>query len=398
MQDAKRDTQLLAVLGLCSFASSFAARSTDPMVNAIAADFSAPIATVAMLSTCYALPYGLGQPVLGPLGDAFSKAAVLRVCVLVFAAALAAGCFVTTLEGLFVSRVVAGLAAGGVIPLALAMVGDVFAYESRQIAISRMLAAALIGQLVGVSASGALADVVGWRGAVGVTALAAAVSLVGAMTALPSHVLAPLGAGRFSVADAIARYRLVFANPRAKVCYGAVFCEGLSIYGVLPFIPELLRARSGGGATQAGLSIAGIGIGGIIFSASVKLLLRRFQVPALMRVGGLIGAVGLAALGFAATWPAMLACFAAVGFGFFMLHNSLQNRATELAPTARGSAIALHAFFFFLGQGMAPVLFGVAYHAIGARISLAVCAALLGVTGGLAGFWLNRADLRDSGG
>lgn len=396
MLDTRRETQLLAILGLCGFASSFAARSTDPMVNAIAGSFGAPVATVALLSSCYALPYGLGQPVLGPLGDAFSKATVLRVCVVIFALALGAGCFAHTLELLFASRVVAGLAAGGVIPLALAMVGDSFPFERRQVAISRFLAAALIGQLVGVTASGAMADWVGWRGAMGLTAGAAFLALVGAFLGLPAHGLAA-HPGRFSFADAAARYRLVFSNPRAKVCYGAVFAEGVAIYGLLPFVPELLQARGGGGATEAGLSIAGIGIGGVLFSLSVPFLLRRFPVYGLMRAGGLLGAAGLLGVGYAGHWTGLLACFTAVGFGFFMLHNSLQNRATELAPTARGSAIALHAFFFFIGQALAPPLFGAGYHSVGAKPATALCALVLAAAGLMAGVMLKRADLRELG-
>jgi len=47
------------------------------------------------------------------------------------------------------------------------------------------------------------------------------------------------------------------------------------------------------------------------------------------------------------------------GFGFYMLHNTVQVLATELAPSARGSALALFASCFFLGQGVGPALGGV---------------------------------------
>jgi predicted MFS family arabinose efflux permease len=392
--DAKREKRLLLVLGLCGFASAFAARSTDPMVNSIAAQFQAPVATVALLSSCYALPYGLGQPVLGPMGDAAGKTSVLRICLVVFALALAAGVFAMSLEQLFVSRILAGVAAGGVIPLALAMVGDAFAYERRQVAISRFLAAALIGQLLGVTSSGVMADWVGWRGALAVTALAALLAVVGVFAGLPAEAVRR-ERSRFSVADAIGRYRLVFANPRSLVCFGTVFVEGLAIYGVLPFVPELLQARGGGTATQAGFVIAGLGLGGMAFSASVSLLLRRFPVYLLMRAGGLLGGLGLAGLAAAPDWLTMLACFTALGFGFFMLHNSLQNRATELAPTARGSAIALHAFFFFLGQALAPPAFGARLHPLGAAPALLASAVILALGGVAAGLLLKRADIRE---
>jgi predicted MFS family arabinose efflux permease len=44
--------------------------------------------------------------------------------------------------------------------------------------------------------------------------------------------------------------------------------------------------------------------------------------------------------------------------GYYTMHGPLQTRATELAPQARGTAISLFAFFFFLGQATGPQLLG----------------------------------------
>ena len=64
-----------------------------------------------------------------------------------------------------------------------------------------------------------------------------------------------------------------------------------------------------------------------------------------------------------APWPVEFANFALLGFGFYMLHAVIQIYASELAPAARGSAMALHSFFFFLGQAVGPVVYGVGpYH------------------------------------
>jgi predicted MFS family arabinose efflux permease len=69
------------------------------------------------------------------------------------------------------------------------------------------------------------------------------------------------------------------------------------------------------------------------------------------------------------------------GLAFYMLHNSLQTEATELAPSARGSAVALFACGLFGGQGIGPLLFGPLMHTIGPRISLLAIAAGLVVLG-----------------
>jgi predicted MFS family arabinose efflux permease len=52
----------------------------------------------------------------------------------------------------------------------------------------------------------------------------------------------------------------------------------------------------------------------------------------------------------------MLALFGVLGFGFYMIHNTLQIMATELVPTARGSAVSLYATFFFSGQALGALL------------------------------------------
>jgi predicted MFS family arabinose efflux permease len=53
------------------------------------------------------------------------------------------------------------------------------------------------------------------------------------------------------------------------------------------------------------------------------------------------------------------------GISYYMLHNSLQTEATEIAPAARGSAVALFACGFFVGQGLGPLLFGALVHGFG---------------------------------
>jgi MFS family permease len=79
-------------------------------------------------------------------------------------------------------------------------------------------------------------------------------------------------------------------------------------------------------------------------------------------------------------WLDAIAMFGA-GVAFYMLHNSMQTEATELAPSARGSAVALFACGFFLGQGLGPLVFGGLLHALGPQVSLVLVAAAIVVLG-----------------
>ncbi len=97
-------------------------------------------------------------------------------------------------------------------PVCMAMIGDSFPLAVRQVAMSRYIGATLIGQLVGVSVGGMVAEWIGWRGVLGCAAVLAAIAAGAAMMMLPK----PKGhrAAQPSIAEAVARYRLVLGNVR----------------------------------------------------------------------------------------------------------------------------------------------------------------------------------------
>jgi predicted MFS family arabinose efflux permease len=371
---------LLLVLGLASFVSALSIRVVDPVVPEVAREFGAATATVALLASAFSFPYAFGQPILGPLGDSVGKARVIKLGLAVLAVTLAAAAVATNLHLLFTARILGGLASGGIIPLVLATVGDRFPMHERQLALSRILMAALTGQLVGAIGSGLIAAYVGWRVVMAIACGATIVALVIAVLNLRPRATAKRT--KFTIEHLRAGYARVFENPRAVVCYAAVFIEGLSIYGLLPYIATLLERRGAGGIREAGFVLAGLGLGGLIFTFTVGPMLRWLRGQTnLIRSGGVLVGVGMLAVAAASTWPLEMAAFSVIGIGFYMIHNSLQTQATELAPNNRGAAVALHAFFFFLGQAAGPVVYGAGIESIGPAASISAAAITMLVLG-----------------
>ena len=347
----------------------------DPLVTSVARDFAVPVTTAALLSSAYALPFALGQPILGPIGDVFGKGRLLIICLWVLTATLILGAFSPTFDVMLGLRFIGGLAGGGTMPVAMAMIGDRFPPDQRQVAIARFLAASLTGQIFASSLAGLLAVTVGWRG---FFLLASCVTLIGAIGATwkfrePLAVPRP----RFSVGEALGRYRLVFANPKSWLCFGTVFIEAIAIFGATPYIAGILEGAHMGGPKEAGLVIAGIGIGGLAYSLVVSWLTRLLSRIQMMAFGGMIGGAALAVSAFIPGAYALVALFTFLGFGFVMLHNSVQTEVASLAPSARASAFSMHAFSFFLGQAIGPVIYGYGMHAIGPGPMLGVNAAIL---------------------
>ncbi|TXN39476.1 MFS transporter [Methylobacterium sp. WL30] len=364
--------RLILVLAAAGFSSTFAWRSVEPLVGVLARDLRSDAHTVALLSTAFALPYALIQPILGPVGDAVGKERVITACLAVLVAALVGCAFAEDLRLLFGLRMVAGAAAGGVIPLALALMGDRVPMERRQVAIGRFLVAVILGQLSGSTFAGLIEGQVGWHG---VFAINAAVAVLGcAATLLGFDRSSRLPARRPEFGLALTRYRAIVANPRARVLFAAVFVEAIAVFGIFPHLAPLIEARGEGGPREAGLALAGFAVGGLIYSALVGLLVRFLGMQRMLVGGGLVCAGALTMIGLAGRWQLDAAALVAMGLGFYMLHNTFQVQVTEVAPTARASAVALHAFSFFCGQALGVAVLGVALQGIGQLAALAACA------------------------
>ena len=129
-----------------------------------------------------------------------------------------------------------------------------------------------------------------------------------------------------------------------------VFFEAALLYAVLSFIGADLHLRFGLGFTLVGLVVGFFAIGGLIYTFLVSFLVNRLGQIGLVIVGGVLGVGGL----FHSGLPAgLVACrFGAmvlIGLGFYMVHNTFQTNATQMAPQARGTALAIFSSVLYIG-------------------------------------------------
>jgi predicted MFS family arabinose efflux permease len=377
-------SSLSLVFAVCAFASGFGMRIVDPLILPVSTQFGVTPATAALLTTAYALPYALAQPFLGPLGDRFGKVRCMQVCVTAMALMLVLGAIAANFQMLLLTRLFAGVFAGGIIPLVLAGLGDAYGLEERQVAVGRMLVAIISGQMLGSAGAGLASDAFGWRAALGLAASVAVAACALTAVALARGVGAR-GAAPTARPSFAALYAQVFHNPKAVWLYGAVICEGALVFCLFPYMGQLLTERAGSGhdaaTAQAGLVLGAFGIGGILYGLAVRRIIAALGVRRMCTVGSLAVAAVYALLSVLPLWWLAAVVMVVCGMGYYMLHNSLQIEATELAPTARGSAVALFACGFFVGIGIGPPLFGALMHTAGftgALLAVATGLVLLG--------------------
>jgi YNFM family putative membrane transporter len=344
-------TSAITLLAVASFASQSMVRVSDSLLPQISTDMGVSVGAASIVVTAYALAHGSVQLVIGPVGDRFGKyACIIAACAAASVLVLLCG-LATSLPMLVAARLACGLAAGWIIPLAFAFLGDVIPYERRQQVLGTFLSGQILGQLFGQAAGGVLGDLFGWRRVFFFLAALFAFATVALVIEFLRNPITHAGhatatRSRGFVADNLA----VLRSPWARAIIAMGFIESLFMYGGFAFVGADLHLRFGLNFALVGLFVGTFAIGGLIYSLSVRRLVERLGQIGLATGGGVILALAYAAVAFAP--HAYLAPFAitAIGLGFYMLHNTLQTNATQMTPEARATAVGIFSAALYFGQ------------------------------------------------
>ena len=348
--DTRTLHRTIFLLSLATFSSMAIQRICDPMLPELSRQFDQPLALVSQVVSLYAVAHGLMQFFWGPLGDRLGKFRLVVWCLL----GCSLGSFLCAispqLQWLVLARMLTALFSAALVPLSLAWIGDQVPYDVRQATLARLGLGTMLGIAGGQLLGGVLSDTLGWRWAFGVMAcffLAVCVLLwIQKVQEAPAHAQA---AGMTGFIQRIAQ---VLASPWARILLGMALLEGAAVLGVLAVTAAHLHQAHQISLSAAGGTSALYGLGGMLYMAAARHLIARLGELNLGRMGALLIGMAFLVVGLSPDWRwAMPACFAA-GFGFGMLHSTLQVKATQMVPEARATCVTLFAGAMFAGQSI----------------------------------------------
>lgn len=381
---ASQRGEAILLLALASFNAGISLRCVEAMLPKLADDFGASVSAVSIIITSFALAYTAAVLLQGPLGDRFGKLRVVTTAT-ALAGVASLGCALGwDVASLAAMRFITGIFASASVALGMAYIGDVVAMKERQATIARFIAGSLLGQTLGPLFGGIFTDWIGWRASFVV--LGAIFIAVAAILFLRTRGdWLPPAPGRFAPLEI---HRRLLARPAVRWLVAIGAAETFLFFGAYVFLGAYFKQQFDLSYTVIGLLLAGYGIGGLLYSTSVGWLMRVLGERAFVVAGGLMAGVLFPAVVLAPHWAYAIPCTIGLGIAFYLIHNTVQTRATEIAPDARGSAVALYASSWALGQALGVGAMGIAvgffgYVAMVSLFGLGFCALGLWLRGNL---------------
>jgi YNFM family putative membrane transporter len=334
-------------------------RICDAMLPELSRIFDATIAQAAQVVSVFAIVYGLAQLFYGPLGDRYGKFRIVTFATLGCSVGSIVAAFADSLNFLIVARVMVAICAAAVIPLSLAWIGDAVAYEQRQETLAKVGLGTTLGIVGGQLIGGLFTDTLGWRWAFVLMTL-----LYGVVGALlysdwrKQQLCKPIVA-HTATADRpgfAAEALMIMTGPWSRIVLLVACVEGAAGFGILAITASHLHQVLGLSLSMAGAIVALFGLGGMFYMAIARHLIRRLGEQGLSLIGGCVLGLSFIVLGLTPWWQLTPIVSLVAGFAFFMLHNTMQANATQMAPAARGTAVSLFASFLFLGQAIGVLL------------------------------------------
>ena len=274
---------------------------------------------------------------------------------------------------LIMLRLITGIGASGVAPLALALMGDLFPYHERGRPLGWLFGAMAGGMAVGSTAGVMLEPFISWRGLFFGVAVLGLLSL----TALLPYRDLLSGAGQRTsrtIGVLMAGHKSLLSSARGLRTYAYVLLNAIFHSGVFTRLGLYFARRYGLGEIGIGLALLGYGIPGFLLGPVVGRFADRVGRSRLIPIGLMLAGASAAALALDLPIIAAALLVTLLSLGYDLTQPLLAGIVTDLGPE-RGLAMGLNVFTLFVGFGLGSLIFSAVLQ-LGLDVALATFARL----------------------
>ena len=348
------------ILAMASFAAGTETYVFVGLLATLAADLGVTVGEAGQLATAFAITYALTAPFMAVLTAANNRKRILVAALLVLAVLNALAAAMPSFGALLAVRILCGLTATLVNPVAAAAAAALAPPERRGRALAIVLAGLTLSFTLGIPLGSVVGDVFGWRATFlfsGALALLAAIAVGAVLPDVPSGDRAGL------------RTLAIGFEPRVLVNLGFTVIAFAATFSVVAFIGPVVTAISGLEGWRIGLMQGLVGVGSLLGAVIGGRIADRTQAAWAVTVIFALIAGTLAVYSALMLAPAsghstvadtvMLALIILFGAAaVFALAPIVQTRLVAAAPDRRNVVLALNGSMIFLGQGIGAAVGG----------------------------------------
>jgi len=355
-RQVQRSERLLWIFASATFLIFFQGYMVAPLLSRLAVIFSVSVETAGYMVPAYLIAYGVATLFYGLLSDRIGRRPIMIASLSAFILLTGLTGFARSAEQLTLLRLVTGLGSSGVVPLALALIGDLFPYKERGRPLGWLFGAMAGGMAVGSTVGVMLEPFISWRGLFfGVAALA----FVTLLMLLPHRDLlsnkeAPT---RLTIGTVFRGYRALLGTPRGRRTYAYVFLNAVFHSGVFTWLGVYFSRKYALGELGIGLALLGYGIPGFVLGPFIGRLADRYGRSKLIPLGLIIGGSSAAALSLDLPLLVPVMLVTLLSLGYDLTQPLLGGIVTDLGPN-RGQSMGLNVFALFVGFGSGSLVFG----------------------------------------
>ena len=367
---------LLCSAGMFAIFSSTIAKS--PVLPLFASHLGAEPAAVGTIAAVSAFTGVLFSVPVGMLSDRMGRRKMLICSALVFATAPFFYLLVTKLWQLALVRFYHGLATAAFVPVAMALVADLYRQERGE-KMGWFSTATLLGRFIAPLAGGAIIGLfvfnpsMSYKAVYMLCAITGILALVLILRVQEPDKTAPLHRSWPETFEGLA---VVVSNPAILIASGAEAAI-LFAYGTFETFLPLYALHRGFNPYEIGLCLSAQ----VISLALTKPIMGRFSDrhgrPPQIFVGALLGAASIGGFALSGSLIPFLALSVFFGISMSTLTSATSAFIADLSPSARGSAMGILGSIMDIGHTAGPLVAGVVAGSYGYNFSFVTAAAVL---------------------
>ena len=297
------------------------------------------------------MAFGLFTILFGPLADRFGKVRIINIAAIGTAIFSMLGALAFNLPSLIFFRTMNGIFGAGIIPVTLALVGELYDEKHRQKALGKVLGITFLGGAMATAIGGTISYFGSWRLVYLIYGIGEFLLAIVIMKVLKKDQPVVKKLQIFS------SYKKAFENKSFIQITSVVFLSGFTVLGSFTYAGISIMEKTGYNIFIVGLVLSFFGIGTVVGGRFVQSLRKNLKKNFLI-VSGIIGFISLNIMALSSNIFIIGIGLFGFGLAYMLIHSTLVATAQEKLPKMKGTVMSLVSLNLFLGAAVGTQVTG----------------------------------------